>query len=474
MNRFPSPRCASVIQIVRPFGINRRDTAPTPTGFAEVVGDDFPGLCPINHAAFKSSHGNGNVIQTVAMRRATTFAIGLLLCAVALPVHAAPITVTNTNDSGPGSLRQALAVAHDGDSITFAVSGTIMLTSGGLGVFKNVTISGPGANQLSIDGNQSPTQPVFSVSAIATISGLTIRNSAYGIDNFGGALTVRNCVISDNAFSGISITTEEFGVVTATILSTTVIGNSQGGVSSVPNIFSGGATVTITDCTISGNFSAPGGGGIFGTHTFLTVANSTISGNSTPRNGGGISVSGGLVIENSTISGNSAGTSGGGIYGGATVENSTISGNSAGTSAGGIYNNSSLIVRNAILDAGASGENIFNDGGTVTSLGYNLSSDDGGGYLTGPGDQINTDPLLSPLQNNGGPTLTHALLPGSPAIDAGDPNFSPPPFNDQRGCSFDRVFNDRIDIGSFETQPPHRPCSTPRPRPTPPPRPMPP
>jgi predicted outer membrane repeat protein len=407
------------------------------------------------------------------MRRTTTFAIGLLLCAVALPVHAAPITVTNTNDSGPGSLRQALAVAHDGDSITFAVSGTIMLTSGGLGVFKNVTISGPGAEQLSIDGNQSPTQPVFSVSAIATISGLTIRNSAYGIDNFGGTLTVRSCVISDNAFSGISITTQEFGVVTATILSTTVSGNSQGGVSSVPNIFSGGATVTITDCTIRSNFSAPGGGGIFGTHTFLSVANSTISGNSTPRNGGGISVSGGLVIENSTISGNSAGTSGGGIYGGATVKNSTISGN-LGTSGGGIYNNSSLVVRNTILNAGASGENIFNDGGTITSLGYNLSSDDAGGYLTGPGDQINTDPLLGPLQNNGGPTLTHALLPGSPAIDAGDPNFSPPPLNDQRGCSFDRVFNGRVDIGSFETQPPHRPCSTPRPRPTPPPRPMPP
>ena len=235
--------------------------------------------------------------------------------------------------------------------------------------------------------------------------------------------------------------------MTATILSTTVSGNSQGGVSSVPNIFSGGATVTITDCTISGNFSAPGGGGIFGTHTSLTVANSTISGNSTARNGGGISVSGGLVIENSTISGNS------------------------GTSGGGIYNTSSLIVRNTILNVGASGENIFNDGGTVTSLGYNLSSDDAGGYLTGPGDQINIDPLLGPLRDNGGPTFTHALLPGSPAIDAGDPNFSPPPFNDQRGCSFDRVFNGRIDIGSFEVQPPRRPCSTPRPRPTPVPRP---
>jgi len=72
------------------------------------------------------------------------------------------------------------------------------------------------------------------------------------------------------------------------------------------------------------------------------------------------------------------------------------------------------------------GGNIVNGGGTVTSHGYNLSSDDGGGYLASPGDQINTDPLLGPLQDNGGPTLTHAPLPGSPAIDAGDPNFTPP------------------------------------------------
>jgi len=59
----------------------------------------------------------------------------------------------------------------------------------------------------------------------------------------------------------------------------------------------------------------------------------------------------------------------------------------------------------------------------VTSYGYNVSSDDGGGYLSGPGDQINTDPLLGPLQDNGGLTFTHALLPHSPAINAGDPNF---------------------------------------------------
>ena len=91
----------------------------------------------------------------VVMMRATTFAISvLLLCAVVIPTHATTITVTNTNDSGPGSLRQALADAIDGDTVTFAVTGTITLTSGGLVIDKDVTISGPGADQLSIDGNQ--------------------------------------------------------------------------------------------------------------------------------------------------------------------------------------------------------------------------------------------------------------------------------------------------------------------------------
>ena len=112
-----------------------------------------------------------------------------------------------------------------------------------------------------------------------------------------------------------------------------------------------------------------------------------------------------------------------------------------------------LQIGNTILNRGDSGDNIHSFGVvTVTSLGYNLSSDDAGGFLTGPGDQINTDPVLGPLQDNGGPTFTYALLPGSPAIDAGDPNFIPPPFFDQRGPGFDRVVNGRIDIGSFEVQ----------------------
>src|SRR5206468_7597889 len=110
---------------------------------------------------------------------------------------------------------------------------------------------------------------------------------------------------------------------------------------------------------------------------------------------------------------------------------------------------------------------IFRASGMIRSLGYNLCSDDGSGFLTATGDQINTDPMLGPLQDNGGPTFTHALLSGSPAIDSGDPNFDPYAFNppllyDQRGDGFARVANDRIDTGAFETQP----TPTPTPIPT--------
>jgi hypothetical protein len=176
-----------------------------------------------------------------------------------------------------------------------------------------------------------------------------------------------------------------------------------------------------------------------------------------------------VTLTNSTLSANHANLSTGGLDGSGTIMNSTISGNNGG----GISVKGMLEIGNTILNAGPSGPNIANNGGTVTSHGYNLSSDDGGGYLTGPGDQINTDPLLGPLQNNGGPTLTHALLPGSPAINTGDPNFTPPPSYDQRGPRFRRVFNGRIDVGSFEAQPQPPPFPAPRPRPTPPPRPTP-
>jgi hypothetical protein len=140
---------------------------------------------------------------------------------------------------------------------------------------------------------------------------------------------------------------------------------------------------------------------------------------------------------------------GGGISGAGTITNSTISDNLA-INGSSICATGTVQLGDTILNSGG---NIFVLGsGTVTSHGYNVCSDNGSGFLNGPGDQINTDPVLGPLQNNGGPTFTHALLPGSPAIDAGDPNFTPPPFYDQRGPDFLRVRNGRIDVGTFEVQ----------------------
>jgi hypothetical protein len=176
-----------------------------------------------------------------------------------------------------------------------------------------------------------------------------------------------------------------------------------------------------------------------------------------------------LTVINSTVSGNSAGLGGGIINAGdggsasLTVINSTFSGNSAIGGGGSIYNtgfhgSATLKIGSTILNAGPLGGNIVNRSATVTSEGYNLSSDDGGGFLTATGDQTNTPPLIGPLQDNGGPTFTQAPLCGSPAIDAGT-NFSGSA-TDQRGLP--RTFDDPgianapgsdgTDIGAVERQ----------------------
>jgi hypothetical protein len=411
-----------------------------------------------------------------------------------------------------------------------------VLTSGELIVNKGVMISGPGADRLAVDGNTQ--SRVFHISPATTvaISGLTIRNgvtsgenypdnSGGGIYNDHATLTVTDCAISGNSahygggiyndaynadpdpiysafltvnnsifsgnsasYSGGAIDSYVFhrGQALVTINKSVLAGNSAGysgggiGNTSFDNPTLG--MVVLNDSMVSGNSAEYEGGGVdnYGIgqgYADMAINNSTLTNNSAP-NGGAVSNNtgvGGLAefdLGNSTVSGNS-GQTGGGIDnesddGSATayISNSTFSGNSAGHggciyySEGGIY----LTITNTILNAGVSGENIYTEQGSVTSLGYNLSSDDGGGYLTGPDDQININPLLGPLQDNGGPTLTHALLPGSPAIDAGDPNFTPPPGYDQRGPGFDRVVNNRIDIGSFEVQ---VATSTPTPTPTP-------
>jgi hypothetical protein len=447
----------------------------------------------------------------------------------ALPANI--IVVTNTNDSGPGSLRDALAASNDGDTIdATGVSGTILLTSGELQINHNVTINGPGAQNLAVNGNAA--SRVFeNFASDVTISGFTVtnglpptgdNNGGGGILSHGGLTLIGTSILNNNAGGsfpppnagggGIGISAGGTLSVTASIISgnesqqgpgggisadgTVTISNSTinnnealctGGGIAFDDI---GGTLTVMSSTIIGNsvlgcpvsarvsWVLTGGGGIVSSGS-VTVINSTISGNTVaeggvPATGGGVACSGSMTVNNSTISGNTVGgymCEGGGISNGGilTLTNSTLNGNSAPSGQGGAISNADqTMIGDTVLNAGASGGTIFNNGGTITSLGYNIASDNGGGVLTGPGDQINTDPMLGPLQDNGGPAFTHALLPGSPAINAGDPNFTPPPSFDQRGTGYPRVVNGRIDIGSFEVQP--RASPTPRPRPTPHPR----
>jgi hypothetical protein len=466
-----------------------------------------------------------------------------LLCAIAIAAYAATLTVINTNDSGPGSLRQALVDVNDGDTINFdpALNGqTINLTSAELAIDKNITISGPGPNLLTVS-RSSGTFRIFHVMSGHTviIGGLTISGgdgtpNGSGILNDHAMLTMDSCALQNNfdqynygggvyndgsggsatlnilnssvsgnhayyAGGGIYNDASNGGSATLTIMNSIVSNNSAGFSDSGSvggeggGIYNGGGTLTITSSTVSGNgagapdpFPAGYGGGIYNYGT-LTITNSTINSNQVWLAGGGIYNSGGtLTITSSTVSGNGASGQhdgqpwghGGGIYGGGTITNSTLSNNYATQSGGGIdgggaITNSTISGNSATVGGGIStgggviGDTILNNNsganidGTVTSHGYNISTDDGGGNLTGPGDQINTDPMLGPLQDNGGPTFTHALLSGSPAIDAGDPNFTPPPYYDQRGPGFWRVRNGRIDIGSFEVQAGTTPTPTP-------------
>jgi hypothetical protein len=431
----------------------------------------------------------------------------LAAAAVALPsLRGATITVVNTSDNGPGSLRQALADAVDGDTVNFdsSLNGqAITLTSGQLLVNKSITITGPGADQLRLLRSTTLGTPEFRIFYISsgntvTISGLSISGGHVPSDFGGGIyndqnsnLTLNSCEVSGNVgAAGAGIFSRN---ATLTINDSTVGPNlassDGGGICNSGSLSGGAATLTINNSNVSSNWSSSGfGGGIFnggfssGSAT-LTVTNSILMGNraifgGSIYNDGDSSGNAVLTISNSTLSINSADTNGGGIYSNGisgnaslTVNNCTFSGNWAPNGSGIINDGrnlgaATLTIGNTILNVGpaGAGATLINNSGTITSRGYNLSSDNASAYLNATGDQNSTDPMLGPIQDNGGPTLTYGLLTGSPAIDAGDPNFTPPPDYDQRGPGYPRVLGNRVDIGSFEAQ--ATPAPTPSPTPT--------
>ncbi len=414
------------------------------------------------------------------------------LLSVVLPraelAHAATFTVTTTTDAphttpvngnctstlpgNPCTLRAAVQAANSlggTQIINLGVTGTYVLAIQGSGEdnaatgdldINGVNLTINNASQSAITLDASRLDRFFDIGPVSpaqlSISAVTIQNGF--VADGGGGMRV-------GAESTLTLLQ---GAVTGNGAQAGIFGGAGGGI-----LIATGGAATLTDVVVSGNTANGGGGlpfagagiggGILSSGT-LTLNRVTVSGNSAGSgcrssnpspsgSGGGISSGGALTATNVTISGNSAQAAGGGICragasrGGGldagsntTLLNVTISGNAA-TGGGGI--SGSVPVTNTLLANNTGG----NCNATLVSGGDNISSDSTCN-LTGIGDRNNTDPMLGPLQDNGGFTPTQALLPGSPAIDAVTHNPCPPPNTDQRG--FLRPGGPRCDIGAFE------------------------
>ncbi|MCF2146426.1 FG-GAP-like repeat-containing protein [Desmonostoc muscorum LEGE 12446] len=386
---------------------------------------DGQSFVDINLAAIDDIPAEADETLTLNLDTGTGYTIDSTNNTATVTIAANDTVVTNTNDDGEGSLRQAIlnANANPGaDTITFAGSiftdatpDIITLTSGELLITDDVTILGTGANQLTVSGNNA--SRVFNISNTgtdATIDALTIANgnslSGAGIRiNSGASLILTNSTISNN--SGPS-------------------GGFGGG--GIANI---GGTVNVINSTISGNTGAAGGG--IASNGTLTLTNSTISGNTANVFGGGIAVVGAVTVISSTITNNTADSDndgngdGGGFasFGGTiTAQNTIIAGN---------------------FDTGNEAPDVLGD---ITGDANNLIGTLAGasGTIGTGSDIVNPNPGLAALADNGGPTQTHAIVAGSAAINAGNNALVPGGVTtDQRGTT--RIIGGTVDIGAYES-----------------------
>ncbi len=355
-------------------------------------------------------------------------------------------TVLNTNDSGTGSLRDAVNQANaDGnadtitfDATVFATAKTITLTTGAINLNDNggISIVAPAVGVSISGGNRTR---IFNVESgtTANLTGVTITG---GHNQIGGGIylefkataNLSNCIVSGNS-------ADKFG----------------GGIYC---LFA--SHLTLIDSTVSSNTSFDGGGLFASGTSTISISNSTVNANSSFQ-GGGIETSGTLTMTNVTVSGNSASGDAGGleldIGAVVTLTNVTVSGNSSGdpstlASAGGISNRANLTLNNSIVagNTNASGASDIPTGFPLTPVsGSNnlIGTGGSGGLMDGNnGNQVGVvNPGLGSLANNGGPTQTVALLPGSPAIHAGMDGTGVP-MTDQRGVP--RVGG--VDIGAYQ------------------------
>jgi CSLREA domain-containing protein len=421
--------------------------------------------------------------RSMRLLLAAVMAAGLALGTGPVPrAHAATFAVNSTVDAvdvnpgdgvcetAPGNgvctLRAAIQEANalPGDDSISLPAGTYELTYGEISIDDNLTLTGSDANTTIVDAMQRGRALVMGIYPFiavtisnVTIKGGRIRSYGGGIYN-QGQLTLDNSIVRDN----VVLCCGGGGIFNSGILilnRSSVVNNSAQDTELGGGIFNS-YSLSLTDSLVANN-RASYGGGIFNNSGTLTLIRSSVTNNIAVSGDGGAIYGGGgglATIANSTISSNTAGGRGGGIYNffyRLTMTNTTINGNTA-SGGGGTYNQfgGNIYLANSILSGNYApiGPNCLSN---LVSLGHNLIQSSSDCNITGDtaSNLIGVDPLLGPLQDNGGPTWTHALLPGSPAIDAGNPagctdDSGNPLTTDQRGVA--RPQRARCDIGAFE------------------------
>ena len=363
--------------------------ARTP-GLSDIVGLGG-GVFGSGEIEVSHSYFNGN----------SAFAGGAINAASNLSIDKSTITENDSLSDGAGVLALRIGEGPDVDEISITRS-TVDRNSGGHGLMlvgRSIEVA-----DTSVSDNE--------------------RMGLFAALTSGGSAMFSKLELSGNGWTGMSLGTSAEGVFE--LADSRVSGNGAGG------IFAAVSKLVVRRSLIAGNV----GGGI-NNAGIVELFNSTVSGNVIDGDGGGIGSSGLVLLFNSTITDNHATGTGGGIFNSccpATIQNSIVAGNTASTSP--------------------------DVSGDFDSLGGNLVGDATGaiGFADGVlGDQVGSgvapvDPVIGPLQDNGGPTATHALLAGSPAIDAGDSSVTGPPLDlvaDQRG--FDRLTGTAVDVGAYES-----------------------
>lgn len=392
-----------------------------------------------------------------------------------VPVYRSPLPAATTlpvascaDDGSAGTLRSVVAGAASGDTVDLGQlsCSTITLTQGEIVIAQDdLILRGPGAANLSISGDAASGvlahhgAGTLSIDALSVIDGHSAHpgGCVYSSGNVDA-----NAVVVSGCTTGVDTYLPGGGLYVrgdVTLTHSTVADNygyKGGGVWTMGDL-------TVTSSTVSGN-NAYMGGGLWTHGKSMALVDSTISGNSAGFNSGGVLAysesgtwDGKAVITNSTISGNTSGRFMGGIYV-ANMEvhmsNSTVAFNKASTVCSGLvigghhtysaYMDSSVLANNVSVSGNPCDFSLPNLG---VAGAHNLVV---ASNSVLPPDTLRADPLLQPLADNGGPTQTHALTAGSPAIDAGS-NLLGLAF-DQRGQDFARVHGVAADIGAFEVQ----------------------